>query len=134
MDSTGQYKTSSENLLGTCRVPAGYRPKRTMPARLLNLAGASRGYIPDGHRHNWDLSLTIPADDRSAPWTALVIIPADDRSAPWTALLFLCLLLSKNGYQELSLLRRPAIGTMMDHNMADNARCLGESHVTIGGE
>ncbi|KAI8480624.1 hypothetical protein Bbelb_416360 [Branchiostoma belcheri] len=25
---TGQYKTSSENLLGTCRVPAGYRPKR----------------------------------------------------------------------------------------------------------
>ncbi|KAI8510452.1 hypothetical protein Bbelb_113680 [Branchiostoma belcheri] len=49
--SIGQYKTSSENLLGTCRVPAGYRPKRTMPARLLNPAGASRGYIPDGHRH-----------------------------------------------------------------------------------
>ncbi|KAI8495510.1 hypothetical protein Bbelb_269650 [Branchiostoma belcheri] len=46
----GQYKTSSENLLGTCRVPAGYRPKRPMPARLLNPAGASRGYIPDGHR------------------------------------------------------------------------------------
>ncbi|KAI8487530.1 E3 ubiquitin-protein ligase rbbp6 [Branchiostoma belcheri] len=53
----GQYKTSSENLLGTCRVPAGYRPKRPMSARLLNPAGASRGYIPDGHRRNWDLSL-----------------------------------------------------------------------------
>ncbi|KAI8486308.1 hypothetical protein Bbelb_360240 [Branchiostoma belcheri] len=54
----GQCKTSSENLLGTCRVPAGYRPKRPMPARLLNPAGASRGYIPDGHRRNWDLSFT----------------------------------------------------------------------------
>ncbi|KAI8506856.1 hypothetical protein Bbelb_152950 [Branchiostoma belcheri] len=54
----GQYKTSSENLLGTCRVPAGYRPKRPMLARLLNPAGASRGYIPDGHRRNWDLSFT----------------------------------------------------------------------------
>ncbi|KAI8510576.1 hypothetical protein Bbelb_114920 [Branchiostoma belcheri] len=29
---------------------------KTMPARLLNPAGASRGYIPDGHRRNWDLS------------------------------------------------------------------------------
>ncbi|KAI8483580.1 hypothetical protein Bbelb_386730 [Branchiostoma belcheri] len=29
-----------------------------MPARLLNPAGASRGYIPDGHLRNWDLSLT----------------------------------------------------------------------------
>ncbi|KAI8498127.1 hypothetical protein Bbelb_240710 [Branchiostoma belcheri] len=56
--TTGQYKTSSENLLGTCRVPAGYRPKRPMPARLLNPTGASRGYIPNGHRRNWDLSLT----------------------------------------------------------------------------
>ncbi|KAI8500173.1 hypothetical protein Bbelb_217390 [Branchiostoma belcheri] len=49
-EKRGQYKTSSENLLGTCRVPAGYRPKRPVPARLLNPAGASRGYIPDGHR------------------------------------------------------------------------------------
>ncbi|KAI8494656.1 Proprotein convertase subtilisin/kexin type 9 [Branchiostoma belcheri] len=31
---------------------------KPMPARLLNPAGASRGYIPDGHRRNWDLSLT----------------------------------------------------------------------------
>ncbi|KAI8482544.1 hypothetical protein Bbelb_396920 [Branchiostoma belcheri] len=30
---------------------------KPMPARLLNPAGASRGYIPDGHRRNWDLSL-----------------------------------------------------------------------------
>ncbi|KAI8509387.1 hypothetical protein Bbelb_132350 [Branchiostoma belcheri] len=29
---------------------------KPMPARLLNPAGASRGYIPDGHRRNWDLS------------------------------------------------------------------------------
>ncbi|KAI8507050.1 hypothetical protein Bbelb_154890 [Branchiostoma belcheri] len=56
----GQYKTSSENLLGTCRVPAGYRPKRPMPARLLNPAGASRGYIPDGHRQVNDLLASAP--------------------------------------------------------------------------
>ncbi|KAI8519228.1 hypothetical protein Bbelb_024850 [Branchiostoma belcheri] len=31
---------------------------KTMPAQLLNPAGASRGYIPDGHRRNWDHSLT----------------------------------------------------------------------------
>ncbi|KAI8510987.1 hypothetical protein Bbelb_119030 [Branchiostoma belcheri] len=31
---------------------------KPMPARLLNPAGASRGYIPDGHRRNWDLSLS----------------------------------------------------------------------------
>ncbi|KAI8489386.1 hypothetical protein Bbelb_328290 [Branchiostoma belcheri] len=31
-----------------------------MPARLLNPAGTSRGYIPDGHRRNWDLSFTPP--------------------------------------------------------------------------
>ncbi|KAI8518545.1 steroid hormone receptor [Branchiostoma belcheri] len=29
---------------------------KPMPARLLNPAGASRGYISDGHRRNWDLS------------------------------------------------------------------------------
>ncbi|KAI8480732.1 hypothetical protein Bbelb_415250 [Branchiostoma belcheri] len=29
---------------------------KPMPARLLNPAGASRGYIPNGHRRNWDLS------------------------------------------------------------------------------
>ncbi|KAI8485741.1 hypothetical protein Bbelb_365750 [Branchiostoma belcheri] len=30
---------------------------KPMPARLLSPTGASRGYIPDGHRRNWDLSL-----------------------------------------------------------------------------
>ncbi|KAI8480234.1 Glutamate receptor ionotropic, delta-1 [Branchiostoma belcheri] len=43
-----QYKTSSENLPGTCRVPAGDRPKRPMPARLLSPTGTGRGYIPTG--------------------------------------------------------------------------------------
>ncbi|KAI8513946.1 hypothetical protein Bbelb_082700 [Branchiostoma belcheri] len=33
----GQYKTSSENLPGTCRIP----PKRPMPARLLSPTGAT---------------------------------------------------------------------------------------------
>ncbi|KAI8489997.1 hypothetical protein Bbelb_323580 [Branchiostoma belcheri] len=31
---------------------------KPMPARLLNPARASRGYIPDGHRRNWDLSFS----------------------------------------------------------------------------
>ncbi|KAI8514475.1 hypothetical protein Bbelb_070660 [Branchiostoma belcheri] len=50
MCTSGQYKTSSENLPGTYRVPAGDRPKRTMSARLLIPVRASRGYIPEGHR------------------------------------------------------------------------------------
>ncbi|KAI8498259.1 hypothetical protein Bbelb_242030 [Branchiostoma belcheri] len=29
-----------------------------MPARLLSPTGAGQGYIPDGHRRNWDQSLT----------------------------------------------------------------------------
>ncbi|KAI8484852.1 hypothetical protein Bbelb_374490 [Branchiostoma belcheri] len=62
----GQYKTSSENLPATCRVPAGYRPKRPMPARLLNPAGASRATSPTGTgirprifriRHPWSGTL-----------------------------------------------------------------------------
>ncbi|KAI8519743.1 hypothetical protein Bbelb_030000 [Branchiostoma belcheri] len=51
-----QYKTSSENLPCTCRVPAGDRPKRRMLTRLLSPNGTGRGYIPDGHRRNWDRS------------------------------------------------------------------------------
>ncbi|KAI8513471.1 acetylcholine-gated cation-selective channel [Branchiostoma belcheri] len=39
--SQRQYKTSSEKLPGTCRVPAGDRPKRPIPARLLNPTGAT---------------------------------------------------------------------------------------------
>ncbi|KAI8483963.1 hypothetical protein Bbelb_383530 [Branchiostoma belcheri] len=40
---------------------------KPMPARLLNPAGASRGYIPDGHRRNWDLSLWwVPVRDPAA--------------------------------------------------------------------
>ncbi|KAI8483131.1 hypothetical protein Bbelb_391500 [Branchiostoma belcheri] len=55
---SGQYKTSSENLPGTCRVPAGDRPKRPMRSRLLSPTGTGRGYIPDGHRRNWGRSIS----------------------------------------------------------------------------
>ncbi|KAI8493839.1 hypothetical protein Bbelb_281860 [Branchiostoma belcheri] len=47
-----------ENNALPCRTPQGSLQDIPMPARLLNPAGASRGYIPDGHRRNWDLSLT----------------------------------------------------------------------------
>ncbi|KAI8484795.1 hypothetical protein Bbelb_373920 [Branchiostoma belcheri] len=53
-----KVSTSSEKLPGTCRVPAGDRPKRPMPARLLSPTGAGRGYITDGQRRNWDRSFS----------------------------------------------------------------------------
>ncbi|KAI8495283.1 hypothetical protein Bbelb_272690 [Branchiostoma belcheri] len=48
--SGSQFKTSSENLPGACRMPTGDRPKRPMPARLLSPTWTGRGYISDGHR------------------------------------------------------------------------------------
>ncbi|KAI8517519.1 hypothetical protein Bbelb_035360 [Branchiostoma belcheri] len=86
--TSGHYKTSSEHLLGIYRRPInddgkicisrppsarranpGQLQGSPMPALLLNPAGASRGYIPDGHRRNWDLSVTkkrrLPASPRN---------------------------------------------------------------------
>ncbi|KAI8505091.1 hypothetical protein Bbelb_172000 [Branchiostoma belcheri] len=54
---------------------------KPMPARLLNTAGASRGYIPDGHRRNWDLSLTGAAPTELPPDPA-ASVPARDSRGP----------------------------------------------------
>ncbi|KAI8516753.1 hypothetical protein Bbelb_053340 [Branchiostoma belcheri] len=53
---------------------------KPMPARLLNQAGASRGYIPDGHRRNWDLSLNgdglqETTETRTADTSCKICIP-----------------------------------------------------------
>ncbi|KAI8483225.1 hypothetical protein Bbelb_391070 [Branchiostoma belcheri] len=51
--------------LSICRVPAGGRPMREPPGLLQPVtgrdqspAGAGLGYIPDGHRRNFDRSFT----------------------------------------------------------------------------
>ncbi|KAI8482542.1 hypothetical protein Bbelb_396900 [Branchiostoma belcheri] len=45
-------RESAGYLPGACRIPTKEADARSTPEP----AGASRGYIPDGHRRNWDLS------------------------------------------------------------------------------
>ncbi|KAI8511047.1 hypothetical protein Bbelb_119630 [Branchiostoma belcheri] len=57
---------------------------KPMPARLLNPAGASRGYIPDGHRRNWDLSFKyIDVISEGKVPNGMVVEPRSDKVSDW---------------------------------------------------